>query len=93
MKNIEKKVRFILENNPATRDDDDLLMLEYCALVGVNIQRPFYAVMKDADTPNRESVTRARRKLQEKHEELRGSKYIQRARKKREEEFREYSRT
>ena len=93
MKNIEAKVKMLLETNPKTRDDDDLLMLEYCALVGVNVQRPFYAVMQDASTPNRESVTRARRKLQEKHEELRGSKYVQRARKKREEKFREYSRT
>lgn len=93
MKNIENKVKTLLEMNPATRDDDDLLMLEYCKLVGVNVLRPFASVMKDASTPNRESVTRARRKLQEKYEELRGTKYVQRARKRREEEFREYSRT
>ena len=90
---IESRVRRILEDNPATRDDDNLLMIEYCALVGYNVNRPFWAVMKDKTAPNRESVTRARRKLQEKFEDLRGTRKTRAKRAELEEEYREYART
>ncbi|MBR2681628.1 MAG: hypothetical protein IKE23_12955 [Exiguobacterium sp.] len=91
-KKIETRVRVILENDPKTRDDDNLLFLEYCAMVGVDVHRPFRELMLDK-IPSRETVTRCRRKIQEKDESLRGTKKIQRVRRNLETEFREYART
>ena len=91
-KKVEARVRVILENDPKTRDDDNLLFLEYCAMAGVDIHKSFRELMLD-NIPSRESVTRCRRKIQEKDESLRGTRKIQRVRRELEEEYREYART
>lgn len=90
---IEKRVRKILEDDAKARDDDNRLMVLYFQSVGYDADRSFREVMNDKSAPNRESVTRARRKLQEKYEHLRGTKYVRRLRAKREKEFREYARS
>lgn len=79
IKNIEKKVRGILEVNNAARDSDNVLY--WTILDGLSTERgtiwSAYDVFmngKALGLPNYETVRRARQKLQEKNPELRGSK-------------------
>lgn len=85
-------VKVILIENPATRDDD---MLLWGAFLGKYlIVRPdeyFYDVLRTCRSrkiPSYESITRARRKVQEQEPNLRGKRY--KVRKKEEEEYRSY---
>lgn len=79
LKKIEDKVKDILERYPATKDDDIILFAEYCKLYFPQICNiPFYQALYITGLPSYESVSRARRKLQEKYPELRGTKYHKR---------------
>lgn len=94
MKDYYELVKAIMTRYPDTRDDD---MRLYAIVVHQKTRlKPdvaFYEAMYNHsryNLPSYESVTRARRKVQEKEEALRGKKYNDR--KKRQEEYRlEYS--
>lgn len=96
LQTIENVVLEILENSKAAREDDYVLMWLVCQKVKPELcEKPFADVMyhhKAMGLPNWESVTRARRKIQEKRPDLLSP---EKARKRREEEerYREYART
>lgn len=94
MKDYYEQVKRILNNWPATRDDDMLLYAVFLAENKcVSSSETFYKVMSTAKArklPSYESVTRARRKVQEKEPDTRGARY--KARQKEENEYHEYYR-
>lgn len=82
MKDHMNVVEAVLKAHPETRDDDMKLYVwiisEICPEV---MKQPFAKVLwyhNNHGLPSYESVTRARRKLQEKNPELRGKKYEKR---------------
>lgn len=74
-------VKGILEDDEKARGNDMWLYLQVCKVKNLDaVAQPFYIVMqktKDLGLPNFESVSRARRKVQMEHEELKPSKEIQ----------------
>lgn len=90
-KKFEPYVRQILESFPESRDNDNILFALYCASRGYDLTVPMHQALQDPTLPNRETITRVRRKLQEKDENLRGSKRIRKIRADLEEEYREYA--
>lgn len=85
-KQIEPLVREALTNKPATRDDDFLLMFEvYKHYIG-SIEFHYLSIAyvlenhRDFGLPSFESITRARRKLQELDPALASSKKMQKIR-------------
>lgn len=82
MKNYYSTVKQILIENPATRDDDMLLYGAFLAkFMIVGVDETFYHVMqtaKERKIPSYESITRARRKVQEKEPSLQGIRRKQR---------------
>lgn len=89
---VEKLVKAILEDCPEARDDDNILMVEYCRKVGYDINTP-YAVALLTGSPNRDTVTRVRRKVQERNPDLRPSENVKGRRKKAEDDWKEYVRS
>ena len=94
MKDYYNKVKKILQDYPDTRDDD---MILYGTIIAQNTAVSHYTRLlealhnhKEYNLPSYESVTRARRKVQEKEESLRGHRYDKR--KQLEEEYREHYR-
>lgn len=98
---ITELVKGILEENEETRDDDNLLWLE--AIRETAYKRDCVYVLdwsiaglmnniRNLHLPTFESVSRARRKLQEKYPELRGEEKARKEREKREEIYKEYAR-
>ena len=92
MKDYYSKVKKIMQDYPDTRDDD---MILYATLIARTSAVNHYTRLLDAlynhkeyNLPSYESVTRARRKVQEQEEDLRGHRYDKR--KKLEEEYREH---
>jgi len=94
MKDHYTEVKRILNTWPATRDDDMLLYAIFIAESKlVSSGETFYKVMSTAkarNLPSYESVTRARRKVQEKEPDTRGKRY--KARQKEEETYHDYYR-
>ena len=94
MKDYYTTVRQILLDNPATRDDDMLLFGAFLAkYMIVHPDETFYEVMstaKQRKIPSYESITRARRKVQEKEPLLQGKR--RKARMEEEAIFHEYYR-
>lgn len=82
MKNYYSTVRQILMENERTRDDDMFLYSVFCAkFLLVKPNESFYSVMcswKVKGLPSYESITRARRKVQEEEPTLRGKRRKQR---------------
>lgn len=78
LKSMEKIVYEVLNFSPLARKDDYVLMWLVCEKLTPDLcNKPFGDVMynhKDFKLPNWETVTRCRRKLQEKHPELRNPK-------------------
>ena len=93
---MEKVVLRVLESIPAARSDDYVLMWYVCCEVKPEItEMPFAYVLchhKLLGMPNWETVTRCRRKIQEKRPDL-ISPDTARKRKREETEYREYART
>lgn len=93
---VEKAIEPILLNDPFTRADDMLLYLEYLRSIGA--AGDLAAVLSDHkyriaySIAPYETVSRVRRKLQERHECLRPSKDYIEYRRKNEKEFRKYAR-
>ena len=86
---IEKTERYVeraLRQRPKTRDDDNLLYLDVLtqidpALVNVNFKSTFITARK-LKLPAYETISRCRRKLQEKYPELQETIEMQNAREK-----------
>jgi len=84
--NIEKRVKVILEKEPGARRDDMYLYYLYCTRYGVLNERAFVKLFrskgfrKEQGLAVFESVSRARRKLQQENEYLRPPKEVQDAR-------------
>jgi hypothetical protein len=80
-KKCQTNVMEILEKRKQTRDSDKKLWLSYlynyCGLDRQSLEKVAQVVL-DPSTPTMESITRARRKIQERHPELRGKTYKQR---------------
>jgi hypothetical protein len=98
--NITKLVKDILESRPETRDDDYILWLN--VLRNTNTDIPDYTNMPVAEFllnakymrfPHYESVSRARRKIQEKYPELRATDETRTARANFEKRYRKYARS
>ncbi len=74
----EKLVLQVLEEQPKTREDDYLLMLFVTAKINIDLlNQSFSDVMlgrHNNGLPNWETVTRCRRKIQEKNPHLRNEK-------------------
>lgn len=81
IKKLETYVRKQLEENPATRGDDDLLYYYVLSEMGVNlgdfIASYFILHYRSMNLPTIESVGRCRRKLQERNEHLRATPDIE----------------
>ena len=80
LKTIEQKALWELEHNPSTRDSDrNLVTAVYMDFYGMTEVTPFVDVMYSR-LPSYESIGRARRKIQETREDLRGKDRIERER-------------
>lgn len=90
--NYENIVHTILLTHEATRADDKLLYYWLLREEGYSTEISLSTFLIGSNYPNWESVTRCRRKLQEKFPELRPDKPEQDRRKSLEEEFIDYAR-
>ena len=94
-KKVAPKVYEILKQYPETRSDDRLLMdifyETYYKLATCPLYRVF-ELQREGRVPTFESVRRARQKLQETNEDLRGTKESEDARMAMQEEYLEFAR-
>jgi hypothetical protein len=91
LKTIEQKVLWELENNPSTRGSDKMLtMAVYMDFYNMTGTTPYVDVML-SKVPSYESIGRARRKIQETREDLRGEDRIERERLKNQEAYIDYA--
>lgn len=78
MKDYKNLVKEVLEKHPATQDDDFKLYARVCWILSEDKKNMgFYEALyhhEKYNLPSYESVTRARRKIQEEREDLRGKK-------------------
>lgn len=96
---IYEIVESILYTDESTRNNDDRLYLAVCNQIacekGINLERvavPSFLLHRKANGfPDFETVTRYRRKAQEKDENLRSNDTVYRFRAEREMEFREWA--
>ena len=92
MRDYYNRVKTMLIQEPATRDDDMLLYARFCYKYGyVRDSSEFMNVMTNSKIlglPSYESITRARRKVQENEPTLVGTR--RRQRKEEEENYRQY---
>lgn len=89
----EAKILPILEKYPVTRGDDRILYYWVLREEGFDLSVPLSRFLLGVDYPNWETVTRVRRKLQEKYPELLPPTNEHLAREKAEEDFKKYART
>ena len=91
IKTMHNKVMSVLEEYPATRSSDKLLIAEVYRRFYGTYKEPFYVVMGRGDLPSLETITRCRRKIQEEHEELRAVDPVEKERINRQIDFIEYA--
>lgn len=97
LETTENEVKQILEKIPTARNNDMILYYEYCIGKWVR-DTELYKVFNDSDFRKNkniavfESVSRARRKLQEKYEYLRPTSEVQKFKQELEEEYKNYYR-
>ncbi len=95
-KTYENVVLDILKSYPLARSDDYFLMNKVCERLNPDLcSKPFKQVMKEHQElglPNWETVSRCRRKIQEKFPELRNAETT-RARAIEQEDYKNYSHT
>jgi hypothetical protein len=82
LKDVKTKVEELLTNNPKTRDSDNLLVATYYFYEAGgkdNLQQQsafdFLKKMSNGSLTSFESISRARRKIQEQNPQLRGNNY------------------
>lgn len=92
LKQLNKVVKEVLEENPETRRSDIKLIMEVFKRRGVNTSESFAALAQDGQLGQMESITRARRKVQSDYPELKDDNAAA-FRAEREEVFREYAKT
>lgn len=93
LKNLEKVVKEILENDEYSRKDDCYLILEVIRkMFPYEVGKTFATVMFNAKNKgiSFESITRARRKIQRKHPELKDNE-ISEIREAEQEEYKQYA--
>lgn len=94
---IEKEVKKILEKEPKARKDDMYLYYIYCTKYGVLNEKAFVQLFynskfrKDYGVAVFESVSRARRKLQQEYEYLKPEQKVQDARTNKEADYIRYA--
>lgn len=80
--NILESVKIILESQPSSRDNDHWIITTIwdaeCQKLKINSLSEFLVAYFNGKLTNHDSVTRARRALQEKYEHLRGKNYEKR---------------
>jgi hypothetical protein len=97
LETIENEVKRILEKEPVARKDDMYLYYIYCTKYGVLNSKAFVQLFysksfrKEYGVPVFESVSRARRKLQQEYEYLRPEKEVQQARNEKEADYIRYA--
>ena len=97
LETIENEVKKILEKEPVARKDDMYLYFIYCTKYGVLNSKAFVQLFynknfrKEYNVPVFESVSRARRKLQQEYEYLKPDQETQDARINKEGEFIRYA--
>lgn len=92
IQNVTPSVRSVLYDFPMAREDDRLLTyLVYVRYYGVRPDASFKEVMKRNDLPSFESIRRARQKIQEMDEDLRGGKMIEKIRMELQREYLDYA--
>lgn len=89
----EKIVKPILEEYPAARSDDRVLYYWILKKMGFDLSVSVSRFLLSEGFPNYETVTRVRRKLQEKHPELSEPSNVQMMRDNAQEEFLDYARS
>ena len=78
---LEEQVKYILENLPAARENDYALIAQIWAHevntgpVRVDSAQGFLQILSQGCLTKTSSISRARRKVQEKHAHLRGKSY------------------
>lgn len=100
IKDVEKRVKAILIEDPQARNSDSFLYLKVLKMIGkengIDVESisiiKFLLDMSNSPFPPFESVRRARQKLQSAYPELRGCKAVEEARAENELEYREYVR-
>lgn len=96
LKTLENEIIKILKKIPEARNSDMILYYEYCLQNWVR-EYEMWRVFKCSDFRKQknvsvfESVSRARRKVQEKYPELRSTEEVENFRKEKEEEFIKYA--
>ena len=79
---VQEQVQILLETYPKLRDNDVRLVASYYYNNISNINQmsaiDFLQIMVNGNLPSPDTITRARRKIQEKHPELRGVNYVDR---------------
>ncbi len=79
---LKKKVRTILEKQPSTRDNDNLLIaMIWSSETKETFTDEFLKKLAYGELTSSESIRRTRQKLQEENENLRGDLYNERQRK------------
>ena len=84
IKKVEPIVKRCLEKVPETRDNDTLLILKIWGVENPMLRNKDHSFIEfskqllDNQYTSSETITRCRRKLQEKHPELRGEKWKKR---------------
>lgn len=92
LKQLNKIVKEVLEENPETRRSDIKLIMEVFKRRGVNTSESFATLAVNGQLAQMESITRARRKVQSDYPELKDD-HTAELRAEREEVFREYAKT
>ena len=79
---VQEQVKILLETYPKLRDNDVRLVASYYYNNISNINQmsaiDFLQIMVNGNLPSPDTITRARRKIQEKYPELRGVNYVER---------------
>ncbi len=79
---LKKKIRTILEKQPSTRDNDNLLIaMIWSSETKETFTDEFLKQLAYGELTSSESIRRTRQKLQEQNENLRGELYNERQRK------------
>ena len=89
---LESKVLTVLMTSPTARDSDKVLYVKFLEMYFPEALDMSYREAINANVPNYESLGRIRRKLQSQYPEVHSSRQIEKLRKQREQEFREYAR-
>lgn len=88
---IETRVKEILENSPATRENDNLLYVTYLEEYHyVDFNKQTFIDYERYGLPSFKSIERARRKIQNEEGKYKASESIEEERKKAEQNYRNY---